>query len=347
MLKEILLPILFLTVSGASFAQSTLTGANLNPQIGDAFAMKICDTTGILPGASGPSVTWNFATGSNALTVTKLDTGRAVSCSSTPYFSSFPSATIALKGPSTFGDATNYLVANSTKLAQNGYYAAPDTNLILSDVADQLRYPFTYGDGFTDTYSGILTLGPLAAHHNGTITVTCDGWGTLQLPGRTDNNVLRVKTTQLFVDSTNIFGSPVLKTYNILSYDWYKPDYHSALLTIQTVTEVGAPNPSFKFIAFAAQQISAVPNIASAVNNVALFPNPTTDNVTISFALATSQQVRISLHDITGREVALIADKHAIGKQNINYNTGQLAKGLYLVNINTGSETITRKLSVQ
>lgn len=347
MLRKIILPALLLTVSGASYAQSTLTGSNFNPQVGDAFALKICDTTGITPGPSGAAVTWNFSTGPNALMVTQTDTGRAVACTSTPYFSSFPASTVALKGPTVTASATTYLIANSTKLSQNGYYAAADTNLILSDPADQLQYPFTYLSSFSDPYAGILTLGPIAAHHTGTINVTCDAWGTLQLPGRTDVNVLRVKTTQVFTDSTNLFGSPIVKSYNILSYDWYKSDYHSALLTIQTVTEVGAPNPSFKFIAYAPQQISAVNDIAAAVNDVQISPNPSEGAFNVQFNAIIPQQVRISLHDITGREVAILADKQCSGRQNIHCGTQNLSKGLYFVHINSGGETLTRKLIIQ
>ncbi len=346
MFKKII-PSCLLFISASVSAQPTLTGVNLNPVPGDAFQLKICDTTGITPGAGGASVTWNFATGANALVLTQTDTGQAVACTATPYYASFPSSTVALKGPTVMADATSYLIANSSRLAQNGYYAAPDTNLILSDEADQLRYPFTYMSSFTDTYSGMLTLGPIAAHHNGSISVLCDGWGTLQLPGRTDANVLRVKTTQVFVDSTNIFGAPLVQSYNILSYDWYKADYHTALLTIQTVTEVGATMHSFRFIAYAGAQISAVKDLSNNISDVSIAPNPAKGVCTLTMNLSERQQVRVSVTDVTGREVAVLADGEMGGKQQISYNIDMLLPGLYIVRIQAPGTNESRKLYVQ
>ncbi|GAA4460853.1 hypothetical protein GCM10023093_04350 [Nemorincola caseinilytica] len=336
-----------LLAATTSFAQATLTGDNFNPHIGEAFQLRICDTTGITPGPAGASITWNFATGANGLTVTSVDTGRAVSCLSTPYFSNYPTATIALKGPSITADATTYLIANSTRLAQLGYYASPDTNLILTNAADQIRYPFTYPNTFTDTYEGTFHLNPLTAHHTGTITVTCDGWGTLQLPGRTDNNVLRVKTTQTFTDSANVFGTPIMKTYEILSYDWYKPDYHTALLTIQTVTEVGSPTPDYRFIAFAGMQITGVPDMDPTLADVQLFPTPATGELNITFSTPVTQHVRITLHDMAGREIAAIADGKYSGKQQLRYNTADLARGLYFVSVHTDAGSVTKKVVLE
>jgi hypothetical protein len=349
MLKRILLSSTIVAISIASYGQATLSSANFNPVIGDAFSLKICDTTGVQPGSAGASITWNFSTGPTALNVTSLDTGYAVSCLSTPYFATFPSSTVAIKGPASTmaSKSITYMIANTTTLAQNGTYYSSDTNLILTDPADQLRYPFTYMSNFSDTYSGILTMGTISAHHNGTINVVCDGYGTLSLPGRTDLNVLRVHTTQVFVDSTNVFGTPVFKTYNISSYDWYKPDYHTALLTIQTLTEVGAPYPTFKFVAFAAQQFTGVTDIKEGMTGVQVFPNPAIGAMNISYETAILQHVRVSINDIAGREIALISEKASKGKETVSFDASGIPKGLYLINIQSENGSVIRKVTLQ
>lgn len=345
-MHKLLLPLLLVAGSATlSFGQSTLTAANFNPVAGDApFIIKVCDTTGVTPGASGAHTTWNFT---STLHATSTDTGRAVPCTAAAVScSSFPGSTLALKGPG-YLNVTNYVAAGSTKLSQVGYWSAADTNLVMTDPMDQIRYPFTYGTSFVDTFSGMLTLSVAHAHHNGTISVTCDGFGTLMLPGRTDTGVLRVHSSQLFIDSTSLFGSPVLTSYTIESYDWYKAGYHSVLLTQQTVTQVGASSPTFRFVAYAAAQLTGVEDVANNIHSLELYPNPVQNELNIRFTATTGEQVRVSLYDMMGREVAVVADQYATGDQRLSYNTGSLPRGLYLLKVSSASQTTSRKIELQ
>lgn len=343
MLKRTLLPLICMLISGTSFSQSTLTHANFTPVIGDNFAIRICDTTGVLPGPAGPSTNWDFS----GLVTTSVDTTRSILWTTGAGYLNFPGSTNAINGSAFYPTSTVYYKADAAKLSQNGYYAAPDTNLILSDPADQLRYPFTYPNSFNDNFAGILRLGPISAHHNGVLNVVCDGYGTLTLPTRVDANVLRVHSTQTFTDSINVFGAPVLKTYTISSYDWYKPDFHTSLLTIQTVTELGAPAPSFKVVAYAQAKVVGVDEVKSNISAFQLSPNPATDMLNIQFASTDNSRVRVSLYDMLGKEIAVISDKTGKGNQHISYNTKNLPRGIYLVHIQAGTETLSKKLELQ
>lgn len=337
-----LLLVIFLCYTVKALAQPVLTAANFTPIIGDQFINHTCDTNGVTPGPSGALITWNFST----LVTTSVDTGTSVACSSTPNCSLFPGSTYAV-----VSNATNlipYYIADSASLSQNGYYESVDTNGIYSIPIKQFEYPFLFDSTFSAPYAGILTFGAITAHETGNITVTYDGYGTLQLPGGIiDDNVLRIHTSQLFADSANLFGTPTVETFQLESYSWYTPGYHSPLLTILTTTQVGGTYTN-KAVSYSPAQIITTSTHAPAIGpSLQIFPNPATGQLNIAYFSPGAQMVHISLYDLLGREVAVIADKFMQGAQNITYNTGSIPKGLYLLQVRAGTESITRKVEIQ
>ncbi len=344
MFKKLLPSLILIGSTITSYAQSTLTAANFNPQIGDAFAIVNCDTAGVTPGGSGPGQNWDFTT---ALVTTSLDTGNAVPCLSTPHCAMFPGTTLAVKSPQS--DLIQYIKADSSRLSQVGYYQAADTNLVLStDPMDEIRYPFTYLDSFTDSYSGTLTFSLATANEIGSVHVICDAYGTLHLPGGvTFTNALRVNSTQVFTDSTDLFGTPTIDTFNINTYTWYVANYHSALLTISYVTQVGAASSSYKLVSYAPYQVQAagVPLVNGSTSSLTVYPNPVQDELNIDYDGKNNKNVRITLMDVLGRQVAVIADGQI--NQHLTYNTAGLAKGVYVLHLQSGDESITRKIEVE
>ena len=341
MYKHLFFAVVITCYAAKALAQPILTAANFNPAIGDAFNTHICDTAGVAPGASGAYITWNF----DSLITTSIDTGIVTACSATPHCSLFPGSTYAIVSQATH--LTPYYIENSTTLSQNGYFIATDTNAVYTNPIDQFRYPFSYGTSFSDPYAGIITLGAITANETGTITVTYDGYGTLILPGGIDTNVLRVHTLQLFVDSASLFGFPTVQTFQLETYAWYKPNYHSPLMTILNTTQIGGSYTN-KAVSYSPKQTAtSTPIIAGIENALQLYPNPAKNELNIEYTSANNQEVRISLYDLLGKEIAVITDRSMQGKQSINYNTSKLPKGLYLLRLQSGTETITRKIEIQ
>ena len=62
------------------------------------------------------------------------------------------------------------------------------------------------------------------------------------------------------------------------------------------------------------------------------WPNPFNPSTTISFQLAETQEIRVSAYDITGKEVAVIAEGlAAAGENQLHFNAESLPSGVYLV----------------
>ncbi len=88
--------------------------------------------------------------------------------------------------------------------------------------------------------------------------------------------------------------------------------------------------------------------ISGAANGVSVYPNPATDNVTVSFNIKQSAKVTIEAIDFTGRTVTTIARKQmAKGGHNTTWNTGSLPNGIYFVRISiAGSGMISKKVII-
>lgn len=105
------------------------------------------------------------------------------------------------------------------------------------DAYDQLRFPFTYNDTYTDSFLAISNIG---GYRSGSVTLNAEGYGTLLVPNQTFNDVLRVKRTSAYYDTIN--GNPRFteETY----YEYYKPGipHYILLHGFYTIT-TGTSNP--------------------------------------------------------------------------------------------------------
>jgi hypothetical protein len=80
------------------------------------------------------------------------------------------------------------------------------------------------------------------------------------------------------------------------------------------------------------------------------FPNPFNPSTIISYRLTTAAQVRLSVFDITGREVSRLIDQYQYaGDYNVkwdsNTNNGQmLSSGIYVARLNVENSSTSRKM---
>ena len=83
-------------------------------------------------------------------------------------------------------------------------------------------------------------------------------------------------------------------------------------------------------------------------DNFEVYPNPTTNKLTINFAVAASSNINIYLHDINGK---VIKELHAMkkykpGKYSLTIQIEDISPGIYNVVGAFDSERVVRKLVV-
>lgn len=77
------------------------------------------------------------------------------------------------------------------------------------------------------------------------------------------------------------------------------------------------------------------------------FPNPARGSVTVLFVLETPEQVQLTVVDLLGREVAVLADGfRSVGPHDVFLDASRLSPGVYVLRLTTSAGTRTHKLTV-
>lgn len=75
------------------------------------------------------------------------------------------------------------------------------------------------------------------------------------------------------------------------------------------------------------------------------YPNPFNPTTMISYSLKNIQQVRLTVYDITGKEIKVLVDGNQnSGSYKINFNAESLSTGVYFYRLSTPSGNMTRKM---
>ncbi|MDA0875555.1 MAG: T9SS type A sorting domain-containing protein [Bacteroidetes bacterium] len=77
------------------------------------------------------------------------------------------------------------------------------------------------------------------------------------------------------------------------------------------------------------------------------FPNPFNPTTTISFRLQQTTDVRLSVHDVLGREIAVLVDGvQAAGTFQASFDASNLASGMYIYRLQTAAGTISKTMTL-
>ncbi len=327
-MKKILLSATILSLTFNIHAQITLTGASNNPIVGETINFK--EGTYSSPGSAGANQTWTLSAGSSAIT----NPNTFVTPSSTPQASSFTTSNVA----NTIGGVYTYYTANSTRLIYNGSHD-PNTNLLIaySNPEEQLQYPFTYGNSFSDTYQVTFVNGGNTYLRKGTTTVTADAYGTLTTPAGTFSNVLRVHYVSNYTDSSQ-FGTFPSSTDE---YRWYMDWNHFPIATVGQNTFNGQPFGSYTRYRENVNSINE-----TQLTDFNFYPNPASESINISFSTEENNYT-IKLTDISGKVVLNNSYTSSTDFKQEKIDVSNFSKGIYTLKITSGTAVEVKKIIVQ
>ena len=76
-----------------------------------------------------------------------------------------------------------------------------------------------------------------------------------------------------------------------------------------------------------------------------VFPNPVDNQLSISFGLDKNTAVKVSLFDLTGREIAVLLNVERLnGQQLLNLPLVNLQMGCYFLKIDMGEQVVVKKI---
>ncbi len=335
-------------------AQNTLTYQNNSLRICDSNTYREIEFSD--PGLAGSGQIWDFSTIKNS----GKSVVSSIQCAELPKVKGFNAYGLTLDE-----NGYEYMMSSTEKeLVEQGYLNA-DQKLILSysDPLIKMKYPFTYGDQFSDHFSGVAWYnGTSAIDMMGDIFVVADGSGKLILPDKVFENVLRVKSVKKGLQ-VNICGA---NDFTITKYSWYSPGYRYPVLSLNiienrpnggvpVITRTASTNTgqfSVKSASIGTNALLQSKNQASALDNpevkVVVSPNPFTDQLKYEYLLAAPTNVSIEMYDASGKTNAMIITNQP---QNAEFHNGELlatkyglTSGVYFIRFTFDKQVVISKV---
>lgn len=332
-MKKIYLSLLSITTAFSLNAQ-TLNQSNHAPASGDSYNTTVANGA-VSPGTPGAGQSWNYA----SITVTASPvTWSGTTNSNTAY------SAANVKMTSTAGD-NFYFESTAASLK---YYGG---DIILSGIPVTLTYtspaiyavyPMALNTATTNMIGGTLVAAGLNGTFSGTCNVMADATGTLSLPGRSFNNVIRVATMQDIRMNVPMAGVSN-GTLTQVNYEYYQVGYKQPMFTISTTTVDAPPAISASnntvLTLYSDYLTVNVKETSLTKNNVVVYPNPASGS--LNFVSINNENIVVKLFSLTG---SLVKEVSASSAAIINVS--DLQNGLYIYTLTSGEETITGKIAV-
>jgi hypothetical protein len=297
------------------------------PMVGMVNKLMLTDSNGVVPGNAGDGVTWDFSSlQSNGLF--RVDS--FISPASSPYATSFPSATLVDHQSYPGTDYFIYFKDDGSAFQRIGNVHTDTVKY--PNPANQFPYPLSFGTSNSDTYFASYYSGGNLAHMSGVINNSVDGRGTLILPNGTYYNVIRMKFTRHEMD-TVFMPMPVPGTLDETFYYWYQTQSYYPLLYIQnTNTTVSGYSVNEKYVGYR-QGILGIDEQNAIDSKFFCYPNPANESITVRYKLAQVQKLELTLFNLEGIPVF---QSSMPSNGRININIERLPNGIYLLRSNTG-----------
>lgn len=286
--------------------QHVLTATNANPLAGDIIKQDIAENiSNFNPGSSGANVTWDFS-GLNA-----PDTGTIMIRAAAD--TNFAMADIYF----TQAGADAYFATSNDTFQFYGFDAG-QVQVSFSDPEDQIRYPFAYGDSFTDTKLGSSRGFGQTAQRSGNIKVEADAHGTLITPDGNYPNSLRLKYVR---HDTDYFNGSAVNISTDTIYYWYHANFRFPLMSYVNLWQNGAQvYTSVSYI-----QDNSFGQHESARPEPQVFPNPVRDIAKLTHVASNS---KVALYDLRGTLLQSFTNHKSI-------DLSKFSGGVYILQVST------------
>lgn len=259
-------------------------------------------------GSAGAAQTWDLS----GVSFTQIGNFITVSPASTPHAASFPSATYAY----TFSNTYSYFNASSTKMEVLGYtIVSPGSgNDYTPNPRTVLKFPFNFGNSLTDDWQK-------AGGSVNSVTLTYDAYGTLIMPTKTYQNVVRVKED---------YGS------GAVDYQWY------ILNPLMSVLVFDHNTSTFYYVGATATAVNAP---ASSRYKAEIYPTPAKEKLTLALSDSPLQNdLKLSIMNMSGQVISELD----INSQVTDISTDELPSGIYVYQLKDGQNTVkTGKIIVE
>jgi len=347
-MKNIYFSSVLLFLSVGLFAQNALTYKNNGLLPGDSSVYR--EIQFVDPGNPGPNQIWDYSkiqfTGNSPVTFIQ------------------PASSQKMEG---VGDNNlllkemgyDYFMNSTENGVEEKGYMNKDKRMTLtySDPVLKMKYPFFYGDQYTDPFTGVAYYDEKnRIDFSGNFTVNADAFGTLILPDIVIKNTLRITSVKKGLQ-ISMCGSTET---NIVKYCWYAPGYRYPVLNISIIeNRYRGGVPEITKTAFTnTRQHNEGSTVAGANDqgnqveasdvSVILFPNPFSEKLSYNYFLRKQLPVSVELYDISGRYCVRLVKNQV---QSEGLHTGELdglshglTPGVYYIRFTFDKQVVISKV---
>jgi hypothetical protein len=334
-MKKIYAVLISLCAGASMKAQYTLTSSN-EPVAGDHEMTWQLDTAGISPGGAGTSQIWNF-TGVTITPSVAVNNKSYTVTSAAPNASLYPYANMAESS-----DGQNYQMSAYTS---SNIVIYGSTNSTLSVVYQNpltiVTLPFPYGTISNDTYQ--------SSSENGTITTTADAYGTLNTPGNSFPNVLRVKLQEHIIRNV---GAVVTQTIDQNSYVFFGSASKFSLLSVNlgsiTVSTNSNVTTKTKDASISNVIMQGIKENSREVN-FSIYPNPATEKeIMLHYVLVENENYTATIYNSLGQVVKEVKlGERAPGMYHDVIDLNKMSGGIYYLRLKGQKQDGMQKLIVE
>jgi hypothetical protein len=226
------------------------------------------------------------------------------------------------------------LAPDGCVMGANDYAVIPSDNTFTYNVPDTLmKFPLKWGDHFATSYYAInpISTSSFFETQYGSSSTVVNGEGKLILPYGTFDDVLRLKIISDFTDSSHSTADTIVKLHRV-QYRWYAPTQRECLMIIDTsygyIGYFPYPYQNSIMSGYILTHPLAVNNL-SKTDDVKIYPNPATTQLTIS---SPENITAITINNLLGQTV--YSQLQTANCKQLQLDVAALPSGVYFVKIN-------------
>jgi hypothetical protein len=342
-LKLILIVLLFASAVNAQI----ILNSDRKPVVGDSFTTSNMDTTGVTEGASGSNITWDF---SNVTASGQQLIAQYLDPSEAPGDSLFPDADVTVN----YDELSYSFYDTESNTVHSLGMAFEDFSIVYLNTEKVAEYPFTFNSTFLDNFQSQYELGEgLIVRNIGITQFIGDGFGNIILPDGSNHAALRVKIFRQTADTMFVAGFPLSTTeVKATTYEWYTNESKYPVFGISYFElNINGSITSYKQVDYNTGTATDVndesPQIVNEFELFQNYPNPFNPSTKITWQSTLGNHQTLKVYNVLGTEVATLVDEYRpAGNYEVEFDASKFSSGVYLYSLQSGSETITKKMTL-
>jgi hypothetical protein len=125
------------------------------------------------------------------------------------------------------------------------------------------------------------------------------------------------------------------------------PDSAIIVLSASGTTPVNSSYLYVDNLAFTGTVPTGISAVVNSSNSFSIFPNPATNVAIINYTSTSSQNVKVSVNDVSGKLIQTIQPSVVTGKNQIQVDLNGLSKGVYVIRLDSEIGAETQQLVVE